>query len=91
MLSWICYVSKATQEGDGSRGLPSAKDLCFIAMLGSIVRGRRWQKCPDQTNATRKRRKLERTGGNGSSDACPLGDAAQSVTHLDVLACVVAS
>lgn len=36
-------------------------------------------------------RELKRRCGKGSSDACPLGDAAQSVTHLDVLARVVTS
>lgn len=38
---------------DGSRG-PPARQLCFIAVTGRIMRGRGWQKCPDQTNATRE-------------------------------------
>ncbi len=75
-------------------GQHSARHDCFIAVTGSIMRGRGWdgknaqsrQQCNKENDG-----KLGPRGGKGSSDACPLGDAAQSVTHLDVLACVVAS
>ena len=40
---------------DGSHGSLPAREVRFIAVTGRGMRGRGWQKCPDHTNATRKR------------------------------------
>jgi len=92
MLRLICYVSKAAmQEETGSHGSPPAREVRFIAVTGRKMRGRRWQKCLDQTDATRKMTENSNGRRERVVDAWPVEDAAQSVTHLDVLARVVAS
>ena len=73
---------------------PARERECFIAVTGRGMRGRDGKKAHIRRMQQRKRRqtgKERREGGRGPSDAWPVGDAAQSVTHLDVLACVVAS
>lgn len=86
----ICYVSRLGRRKISEPA--TARHVCFIAVTEEVVRGKGWQNVLIQTQEWEMTEKARRTAGKGSSDAYgDCRDAAQSVTHLDVLACVVAS
>lgn len=85
-----------SQGSDAGRssGTSTGETCVLYCGDGKVDAGRGMAKHADTQTQLRNDRKLDGTRGKGSSDACPLGDgrdAAQSATHLDVLACVVAS
>jgi hypothetical protein len=98
MLRLICYVSKATREGaEAMAWVTTGETRALYCGDGKENAGQGMAKMPRSYKCNREMTESSSRGegrgreGKGSSDACPLGDAAQSVTHLDVLARVVAS
>lgn len=86
----ICYVSRLGRRKISEPA--TARHVCFIAVTEEVVRGRGMANVLIQTQEWEMTEKLDRQEEKGSSDAYgDCRDAAQSVTHLDVLACVVAS
>lgn len=87
----ICYVFKARTQESRSWADTSETYVCFIAVTGPSMRGGGVEKAPGTSRCNGQMTEGKTGRRKGSSDAGRLEDAAQGATHLDVLACAIAS
>lgn len=83
----ICYVFKARTQEILSQ---QRRDMCLYCGAGRLNAGQGMANCPDTDARREMTEKLNGQEGRVRKMHADCRDAAQSVTHLDVLARVVA-